>query len=52
MGRGGGDGLKKVEEIKERLNNMCILVENIMSSVARMAGYGCARCVVKNLVTC
>jgi hypothetical protein len=52
MGRGGGDGLKKVEEVTDGLNNMCTVVGDIMFFVARVAGYGGARCVVKNLVTC
>ena len=35
-----GDGLRKVEEIIQGTNNMCTVVGNIISSVARVAGYG------------
>ena len=31
-------------EVIEGLNNMCAVVGNITSSVARVAGYGGARC--------
>ena len=33
-----------VGDVIERLNNMYTVVEDIMSSVARVAGYGGARC--------
>jgi len=36
--------LGKVEDVTERLNNMCTVVGDIMSSVAWVTGYGCARC--------
>jgi hypothetical protein len=36
--------LKKVLEVIEGLNNMCIMVGDIMSSVAWMAEHGGARC--------
>ena len=29
-----------MEEVTEKLNNMCTVVGNIISSVARVAGYG------------
>jgi hypothetical protein len=38
-----GDGLGKVEEVTEGLNNMCTVVGVIISSVAWVAGYGGAR---------
>ena len=50
MGR-RGDGLGRVEEVTEGLNNMCIVVGNIMSFVTRVTRYGGARCCgKKNLV--
>jgi hypothetical protein len=39
-----GDGLGKVEEVIEGLNNMCTVIGDIVSSVTRVAGYGGARC--------
>jgi hypothetical protein len=36
--------LKKVEEVTDGLNNMCTVVGDIMFFVARVAGYGGARC--------
>ena len=36
--------MEKVWDVTKRLNNMCIVVEDIMSSVAWVAGYGGARC--------
>jgi hypothetical protein len=36
--------LGKVEEVTKGLNNMYTVVGDIMSSVARVAGYGGARC--------
>jgi len=42
--KGGGAGLWKVEDVTERLNNICTVVGDIMFSVVRVAGYGSARC--------
>jgi hypothetical protein len=36
--------LGKMENVTERLNNMCTVVGDIMFSVVRVAGYGGARC--------
>ena len=38
------DSLVKVEEVTERFNNMCTMVDDIMSSMARVAGYGGTGC--------
>ena len=46
-----GDDLKKVEEVTERLNNMCTMVWDIMSSVAQVAGHDGARYCGENVTT-
>jgi hypothetical protein len=43
-----GDGLGKVEEITEGLSTMCIVVGDIISSMAWVAGYGGSKCCGKN----
>jgi hypothetical protein len=49
--RGVGDGLEKVEEVTEGLNNMCTMVRDIISSVARWKDMVMLGVAAKNLVT-
>ena len=43
--------MEKTEKITKGLNSMCIMVENIMSSMARVIGYDGAMCCKKKLMT-